>query len=93
MFRIMSNKGFHITFPNGITLSTQIGGGNYCDNYDFPIGKESQERGMESTTCELAIWDKKDAWITEQMCKEVFGKRDGNSVMVYVEFVKCLKVL
>lgn len=34
MFSISNNKGFHVTFENGWTVSVQFGGGNYCDNYD-----------------------------------------------------------
>jgi len=33
-FRITQGKGFHLNFPNGVTLSTQFGAGNYGDNYD-----------------------------------------------------------
>ncbi len=30
---ITSNKGFHITFENGLTASVQWGRGNYCQNH------------------------------------------------------------
>ena len=55
-FRICDNKGFHVTFANGWTVSVQFGGGNYCDNYDFPIGKERDRRVMESSNAEVAHW-------------------------------------
>lgn len=32
-FGITENKGFHITFENGLTASVQWGRGNYCDNH------------------------------------------------------------
>jgi len=53
--RICDNKGFHIEFDNGYTVSVQFGGGNYCDNYDFPIGKERDGRGMKSSNAEVAV--------------------------------------
>jgi len=40
-FRITHNKGFHITFPNGLTLSTQFGGGNYCENHMGDISSKN----------------------------------------------------
>jgi hypothetical protein len=55
-FRICDNKGFHITFENGWTISVQFGGGNYCANYDFPIGTEHDGRGMASIDAEVAYW-------------------------------------
>ena len=35
MFRITDNKGFHLTFKNGVTISVQFGIGNYGDNYNL----------------------------------------------------------
>ena len=29
--RICDNKGFHMDLPNGVTVSVQLGPGNYCD--------------------------------------------------------------
>ncbi len=55
-FRTCDNKGFHVTFKNGWTISVQFGGGNYCDNYDFPIGQERKESCMESSNAEVAYW-------------------------------------
>lgn len=31
-FEITGNKGFHITFDNGLTASVQWGRGNFCEN-------------------------------------------------------------
>jgi hypothetical protein len=50
-FEVFSNlpyqRGFHITFNNGYTVSVQFGRGNYGD------GK---------TTAEIAAWDRNDKW-------------------------------
>ena len=41
--RICDNKGFHMDLPNGVTVSVQLGPGNYCDsdvsNADFDAPK------------------------------------------------------
>jgi len=44
-------KGFHMTFPNGLTVSVQWGAGNYCDNYsDYSCSKDAT-----SDTAEVAV--------------------------------------
>ena len=35
-FKLTDGRGFHLTFSNGVVLSTQFGTKNYCDNYDYP---------------------------------------------------------
>lgn len=40
------NKGIHMTFENGNTISIQMGSGNYCNK----------------GTAEIAIWNKDDVW-------------------------------
>ena len=55
-FRITGKKGFHITAPNGYTLSVQFGPGNYSENYDREIRTEAEQCGAEgSNTAETAI--------------------------------------
>lgn len=56
ILKIIDGKGIHLAFDNGVTLSVQIGGGNYCDNYDMPLRLEDQPRQMASTTAEIAFW-------------------------------------
>jgi len=59
MFKITSNKGFHITFKNGWTVSVQFGPGNYCDNYNRHIGQEEEACGKDgSQNAECAVWPK-----------------------------------
>ncbi len=65
--RINDGKGFGLTFDNGITISVQIGGGNYCDNYGEPIGRFSRPENYElpaSKTAEIAAWDETGNWLT-----------------------------
>lgn len=48
-------KGFHMTFPNGLTVSVQWGAGNYCDNH-FPEDKDfTFSKDAESNTAEVAV--------------------------------------
>ena len=51
MFKVNGNKGFHLEFENGYTLSTQFGYGSYCDNYN----KENSEFQTECKNSEIAI--------------------------------------
>lgn len=56
--RITDGKGVHFTFDNGITLSIQIGSGNYSENYNEPFMIEVP-RGYQlpaSKTAEIAVW-------------------------------------
>jgi hypothetical protein len=65
-FRGCFRKGFHITFPNGWTVSVQFGGGNYCENYDMIFEKRevsemgSPSKDMESNDAEVWCWNTKD---------------------------------
>ena len=83
-FAVNEGKGFTITFPNGITLSTQIGPGNYCENFDM-LATAAIPRRMESRTAELAVWGAKGEWITERMMAalpaELIDGRDGDDVV------------
>jgi hypothetical protein len=58
MFKITANKGFHIQFANGNTVSVQFGGGNYCENsHKFEEGfEEGQAQSCENA--EVWAWDK-----------------------------------
>ena len=54
--KITDGKGLHLTFDNGFTVSIQIGGGNYGDNYDFPIGEIRRDNPLPSSRrAEIAI--------------------------------------
>lgn len=58
-FRITSNKGFHVTFANGWTVSVQFGPGNYCENRDGRIGRDEEDCGKRgSMDAEVAAWGK-----------------------------------
>lgn len=66
------NKGFQMTFANGLTASIQWGAGNYCDNHlsmDFTFSKPA-----ESSCAEIAVWDTRDNWLDpNNFCEGVGG--------------------
>lgn len=95
-FRVNGGKGFSVTFANGVTLSTQIGAGNYCDNYDGQIGGDIPRR-MESHCAELAVWDANGKWITRRMMAELPAEltedRGGDDVVGYASVELWLAVV
>lgn len=72
-FRITMGKGFQITFPNGITISTQFGFGNYCENltdntaisYGGEVLSENYSGDVNCNDCEIAVFSKDGDWITK----------------------------
>jgi hypothetical protein len=68
MLGIINNKfnsGFHMTFNNGLTISVQIGTGNYCDNRSLtPGGHLTFDKDIlnECPNAEIAIWNDKNVW-------------------------------
>jgi len=62
MIKSTSNKGFQMTFENGITISVQFGGGNYCENKHFEYDYPKNHPVVECENAEIAIWDKNGEW-------------------------------
>ena len=92
-FSVNSNKGFHITFPNNVILSTQIGGGNYCGNRNVEIGSELKTLQIECNDCEIGIWDKSGDWITQNMFNDIPEiENNGDNVLGYVNIETWLKI-
>ena len=60
--RMCDNKGFHLDLPNGVTVSVQLGPGNYCDSdarsADFNAPERAIARGdfWGSNTAECAAY-------------------------------------
>lgn len=71
-FATCMGRGFHLTFPNGATVSVQFGPGNYCANQNtgdvirfFELcAQEKQIPDARSPDAEIAIWDKNGVWLT-----------------------------
>lgn len=63
MFRSTYNKGFSMTFQNGITISVQWGYNNYCERRSFhhTITDDMKNPTNESSDAEIAIWNDKNS--------------------------------
>lgn len=59
-FRLSSDKGFHVGFKNGYTVSVQFGPGNYGDHYDCSYTGSKHHPGscgaQGALTVEVAVW-------------------------------------
>jgi len=67
MFKSTYNRGFQLTFENGITVSVQFGTGNYCSRRSLApeatLYNDLTNHTVESDTAEIAIWHKdSDNW-------------------------------
>jgi hypothetical protein len=67
-FKINNGKGFFITFPNGVRLSTQFSWANYCENNRTGLSwrEEIAKNDWESNDAEIAILDKDNNWLTNE---------------------------
>jgi len=66
------NKGFRMTFHNGMTISVQFGTGNYCSRRNFhsyPMS-EMKEYTVSSPNAEISMWDANGDWFN-------FGNHDA----------------
>lgn len=92
-FKITGHKGFHITFPNGYTISVQFGAGNYCDNYHS--NWQSTEPAT-SSDAEIAFWSASgemenfDLIDTEASGDTVNGHCDSAEVLKYMNLIAAL---
>lgn len=77
-FKIDENKGFKITFDNGVTVSVQFGGGNYCNNRVMTPLTGIYIEGQECVNAEVAIWDSVGGWITQQYDPELLDEVIGH---------------
>ena len=85
-------------FDNGITLSTQFGSGNYCENRSFldelfPETKNGWVASIGSNDTEIAIWNEKGDWLTKEMNKEVFGYELDDNVSGNITMFDWLLIL
>lgn len=72
-FKVCKDRGFHIEFPNGVVLSTQIGPGSYSANRDESFETEPRNGVRECFNCEVAIWRGRgmDNWLTGRCFKDL----------------------
>jgi hypothetical protein len=63
MLKSTVNKGFSMTFKNGLTISVQFGNMNYCSNQNIGEYKcEMNQDITESKNAEIAIWSHNRKW-------------------------------
>jgi hypothetical protein len=64
MLRSTMNRGFSLTFENGLTISVQFGTNSRCERLDYyaPAGNDLRNAVTESPDAEIAIWDKENNW-------------------------------
>jgi len=89
----ITNKGMHLTFPNGVTVSVQWGIGNYCDNKDFNPGdiRDMYNNLFTSNEAEVAIFDKEGNWITRKYTQDKDMYADD--VLGYVDILEFFEIL
>ena len=87
-FKSIQDKGFHITFENGYTVSVQFGYGNYCENRDKLMKK------TPSVTAEIAYWKDGEliAFKTEdgEFDDTVKGWQSPEQVLAFMNMVSSL---
>ena len=77
MFKITFGKGFHMTFPNGVTVSVQFGSGNYCDNRWKFAEEFTKNEILGCPNAEVAVWDRDGNWILREYNPELSDDVDG----------------
>jgi len=84
-FRCCDNKGFQITFANGVTVSVQFGPGNYCEKRDdmsYGWRVPATAGDWSSSDAEIAAWGPVVGapWLTRQIWEKNTGERLNDDV-------------
>jgi hypothetical protein len=87
MFRTTMNKGFQMTFENGMTISVQFGYGNYSSNRDEAPMDARTATGIHAETAEIAVWDAEGRWMNFPD-EQVKGWVSADDVADYIIKVK-----
>jgi hypothetical protein len=92
MLKATMNRGFSLTFENGLTISVQFGGGNYCSNRNTSLDyqAEMKQQITECQNAEIAIWDKEDIWF-DFGDDQVKGYVNADDVAMWIIRAKCAK--
>ena len=99
MMKITNNKGFQMTFDNGLTISCQMGHGNYCSNRDLckGYGAEMLQPITESDNCEVAIWknagSEREDWITDEIFEKIGMESTEEMVCGWVDTMTVAKLI
>ena len=85
MFGSTYNRGFHMTFANGITISVQFGHGNYCERNEFNpnVNADMENDATQSKNAEVAVWRGDMEWVTKEAYSDTFGESLSDDVEGY----------
>jgi hypothetical protein len=88
MFQSNLNKGFTLTFENGLTISVQFGCGNYCDNRYVGYKDHREDESTTSSNAEIAIWDNNNQWFRFENGDEVMGYVTPDNLVHWINRVR-----
>lgn len=86
------NKGFQLTFDNGLSISVQFGAGNYCSNRQSSTKYKSelQQDTTSSNNAEIAIWNEEGKWFNFGY-DTVKGWVSADEVAIWIDKVRRAK--
>lgn len=89
--RITDGKGVQFEFDNGVTISVQIGYGNYGDNYNWKGGfNPSRDNPLPpSSQAEIAVWGRDGEWF-DLNNDQVAGYVPVQDVLAFMEYLRSL---
>jgi hypothetical protein len=95
--RICDNKGFHLDMLNGVTVSVQLGPGNYCDsdvsNADWDAPKKAidsdEHWGSNTAECAAYVTGTNLSWVavpgyTDAVGDDVAGHLNVSQVLDFI---------
>lgn len=85
-------RGFQVTFGNGVTISTMFGAGNYCDNYGSRLYQVADFNKCESSDTEFAAWREDGKWCTRELC-ELVDIPCSDEVVGYISVAQWLQLV
>lgn len=93
MFKVITNKGFQMTFVNGWTISVMFGYGNYCDNRDVSYGDYVSVHKCKNA--EIGVWYKNggvevNGWLSADKVAEAIAEVSGLSGYCDARELKCI---
>lgn len=89
MFGCLDNKGFHVKFENGWTVSVQFGPGNYCENKNSDCKLPRAIDLWTSPDAEIAAWDAQGNWHHFES-DDVEGQQTPAQVLAFMNKISSL---
>ena len=95
--RICDNKGFHLDLPNDVTVSVQLGPGNYCDSDISNAAGDAPKKAIDSdehwgsntAECAAYVTGSNLAWVevpgyTDAVGDDVAGHLNVSQVLDFI---------